>query len=199
METFTARDWLENFRMGQDTFMYLCSLSPTLQRADTIMRSAISVERRIAITLWCLATPAEYRTIAHLFGMARSTVCKIVHETCQSIVTVLKSQYIKFPQGEHLKKVVDGFQTKWGAPQCVGAIDGSHIPITGPRECHTDYFNRKGYYSIILQGLVDHNYIFLDVYIGWPGSVHDARVFSHSSLYTKLCWTITAIKHYHNF
>ena len=39
--------------------------------------------------------------------------------------------------------------------------------------------------AIILQGLVDHRYCFLDVYIGWPGSVHDARVFAHSSLYSK--------------
>ena len=26
---------------------------------------------------------------------------------------------------------------------------------------------------------MDHNYIFRDIYIGWPGSVHDARVFVH--------------------
>ena len=29
---------------------------------------------------------------------------------------------------------------------------------------------------MLIQGLVDANYRFLDVYIGWPGSVHDARV-----------------------
>ena len=32
---------------------------------------------------------------------------------------------------------------------------------------------------------MDHNYIFRDIYIGWSGSVHDARVFAHSSLYKK--------------
>ena len=32
---------------------------------------------------------------------------------------------------------------------------------------------------------MEHNYIFHDIYIGWPGSVHDAHVFAHSSLYKK--------------
>ena len=150
------------------------------------MRKPLSVEQRVAIILWCLATPAEYRTIAHLFGVARSTVCETVRETCQAIVTVLKGKCIRFPSCDHLDAIVDGFKTRWGIPQCVGAVDGSHIPICGPKENHTDYYNRKGYYSIVLQGLVDYRYCFLDVFVGWPGSMHDAHVFAHSSLYLKL-------------
>ena len=48
---------------------------------NTRFRSAVPVER-VAIILWCLATPAEYRTIAHLFGAGHSTVCEIVHCYC---------------------------------------------------------------------------------------------------------------------
>ena len=32
---------------------------------------------------------------------------------------------------------------------------------------------------------MDHSYLFRDVYIEWPGSVHDACAFGHSSLYKK--------------
>jgi len=39
---------------------------------------------------------------------------------------------------------------------------------------------------MLIQGLVDANYHFLDICVGWPGSVHDARVFVHSSLYKKI-------------
>ena len=67
--------------MQQSTFSYLCEkLRPAIIRQNTHLRKAISVEQRVAITLWCLATPCEYRTVAHLFGVARSTVCTIVHE-----------------------------------------------------------------------------------------------------------------------
>ena len=71
-------------------------------------------------------------------------------------------------------------------PQCVGAVDGCHIPISSPAMNRTDYYNRKGWYSMILQGVVDHSYRFIDINVGWPGSVHDAHVFAHSSIYKNI-------------
>mgnify|MGYP002260034437 CR=1 FL=1 len=52
-----------------------------------------------------------------------------------------------------------------------------------PREHCEDYHNRKGYHSIIVQGVVDPKYCFNDVFIGWPGRVHYARVLANSRLY----------------
>ena len=173
--------------MRRHTFNYLCDkLRSSISRQDTRFRRAITVEQRVAITIWCLATPCEYRTVAHLFGVARSTVCEVVQETCRAIVHNLLSLYINFPSGEGLKKVVDGFEEKWGFPQCVGAVDGSHIPISAPELNHTDYYNRKGWYSMIVQAIVDHDYLFRDICVGWAGSVHDARVFANSLIYKKI-------------
>ena len=72
-----------------------------------------------------------------------------------------------------------------GVPQCAGAVDGTHIPIMSPHDFPADYFNRKGWHSIHMQGMVDHLYRFTDVYIGWPGRVHDARVLGNSTVYQK--------------
>ena len=36
-----------------------------------------------------------------------------------------------------------------------------------------------------MQGLVDHMGRFMVVCIGWPGKVHDARVFANSEFYRK--------------
>ena len=47
----------ENFRMRRQTFNYICDkLPPSICRQNTRFRSAIDVERRVAITLWCLAS-----------------------------------------------------------------------------------------------------------------------------------------------
>ena len=96
-----------------------------------------------------------------------------------------KPKYIQFPVGNNLTATVQGFLDQWGIPQCAGSIDGSHIPVKPPAMNHTCYYNRKGWYSIVLQAIVDHNYLFTDVYVGWPGSVHDARVLANSSVYEK--------------
>ena len=61
--------------MCRETFLYLCEqLRGDIEFEYTNMRNSIFFEKRIAVTLWCLATTVKYRTIAHLFGIFRSSV-----------------------------------------------------------------------------------------------------------------------------
>ena len=183
-KTFSRSDRLDNFRMSQATFDILCDeLRTSIQKVDTDMRKAVPVKQRVGITLWYLATNSDYRTIGHLFGVSKATVCCVIKEVCESIVSVLLPRYISVPSGDGLRAVVDGFTNSLGFPQCAGVVDGTHIPIVSPVDYPADYFNRKGFHSIIMQGMVDNLGRFTDVCIGWPGRVHDARVFVNSSLY----------------
>ena len=74
----------------------------------------------------------EYQTISHLFSVGISTTCNIVHEVCKAILDSLLHKYIKTPVGSEAMDIVRGFGKKWGFPQCLGAVDGSHIPILLP-------------------------------------------------------------------
>ena len=182
---WSDREWKQNFRVSRATFNFLCRELKCFLERQHVVREPLSTEQRIAICLWRLGTNVDYRTISHLFGVGVSTVCVVLHDFCCAVVTHMAAKYIKVPTGPQLRKITDGFYTKWGFPQCIGAIDGSHIPIIAPKENPLDYYNRKGYHSVLLQALVDHEYRFLDVYVGWPGSVHDARVLANSGLYRK--------------
>ena len=161
----------------------LCSyLHPHLVKKVTRFRSPVSVEQRIAVTIWRLATNIELRTISVLFGLGQSTVGRIVYETCEAITTYLLKKFVRIPQGQRLQENIEGFEHRRGFPQAVGAIDGTHIPIICPEESGADYYNRKSFYLIIMQAIVDYQGLFMDVHIGWPGKVHDTRVFVNSAL-----------------
>eukprot|EP00102_Acyrthosiphon_pisum_P027240 XP_016664450.1 PREDICTED: uncharacterized protein LOC107885341 [Acyrthosiphon pisum] len=62
-------------------------------------------------------------------------------------------------------------------------IDGTHIPIMAPADGRLDYVNRKGWTSIILQAVVDHEYQIRDICCKHPGSCHDAFVLKDSNLF----------------
>jgi hypothetical protein len=104
-------------------------------------------------------------------------------ECVMVICYAFKKKFIHRPSDNECRRIAQEFEEKWGFPQACGAIDGTHIPIIAPHEHRNDYHNRKGFYSIVCQAWVDHNYLFLDLVVGWPGRVHDARVLATSDIY----------------
>ena len=183
-ELFTDAQWYENFRVTKKTFNLIVSaVARDIKRKTTILREPISVEKRVAITMYFLSSTAEYRTIANLFGVSKAFVCLCIKDVCAAILKRLQSKYITIPKRNELENIISKYKRKWGFPACFGAIDGTHIPISAPYLAHSDYINRKGYHSIVMQAVVDCNYLFRDIVVGWPGSVHDARVLSNSKIF----------------
>src|SRR5208282_1914278 len=111
-------------------------------------------------------------------------ICKYLYPTYLRLPTPVEARI----NMEKWKQQTGGF------PGIYGAIDGSHIATKKPLLHGQNYFNRKSYYSINIQGstpesektlieaLVDYKKRFLDLEIGWPGSVGDSRLFQNSSL-----------------
>lgn len=69
-----------------------------------------------------------------------------------------------------------------GFPQCYGAIDGCHIAVSVPKSEATDYYNFKGWHSVILFAAVDHRYRFTYINVGVPGRSNDSTIFENSKL-----------------
>lgn len=176
--------WKENFRVSRDTFDYICRLvGPVMTRQDTTMRRAIPIEKRVSASLWRLATGECYRSCGLMMGLSKPTVIKCCHEFVRELCR-LQGDFIKFPTTrQDIAKKIEGFSTKSKIPNVMAAIDGTHIKIKAPQRNHEDYFNRKHYYSYVMQGVVDSSGLYLSVSTGYPGSMHDARVLRLSELF----------------
>ena len=103
--------------------------------------------------------------------MEESTFSYALRDVVNILITKFLSEKIVFPSTElEINEITNGFRRIGRIPNVIGAIDGSHIPIKAPHLFPVDYFNRKGFYSIVLQALVDHKKKFLDICVGWSGS-----------------------------
>ncbi|XP_075538681.1 uncharacterized protein LOC142573058 [Dermacentor variabilis] len=171
------------FRVSPATFRYIVeSCRSDLQRVDTVMTEAISVEKRVAVALYRLCSTAEDRTISELFSLGRSTVNKIYKEFCAAVLRNLEEAWIKMPAPADIEDHMREFFAMTEFPQGVGALDGCHFPVSPPKEHASDYHNYKGWYSMILLAVVDHRYRFCYTNVGSPGRCHDAFVYGRSAL-----------------
>lgn len=150
---------------------------------------------RLGLFLYRMATKMGVREIAELFSVSKSTVCRITREIGVLICEKLSDKYIKFPHSSCFDEISSEWFAKTGFPHVIGAIDGSHVNFANaPHEQGYVYFDRKKNYSLNVQAVVNFRGIFMDVDIGWPGSVHDARVFQLSRFYEKMSKTVTELK-----
>nr|XP_047129485.1 uncharacterized protein LOC101237154 [Hydra vulgaris] len=139
----------EHFRVNRNTFNFLVNeLHPHLGKTTTTMREPISVVKRVAVALHYLASCEEYRNVrvvSSLFGIGKSTANLIVHEFINAVNDILLPKYVKFPLSvEYLNKHSRDFKDILDFPQCVGAVDGCHIPISAPKDQAISYYNYKG-------------------------------------------------------
>ena len=126
-------------------------------------------------------------SVSDRFDLSRSTTHSIFVQLCSAIHLKTSRRIIRWPsEDDDFRAVELGFRNRNGIPCVIGAIDGCHIPIKAPTHCPENYYNRKSFYSVLLQGICDFNMKFTDCYVGWPESVHDSQVLQRSDLYTRI-------------
>ena len=170
--------------MNKETFTYICEeIREFVEKLSTNLRKALTVKMRVAIAFDFYSGSCDYRATSNLFGIGQLTVCNILHAVSEAIDENLLPKLIYLPNEAEVQTFIREFEEISGFPQAVGAIDGCHIRIKAPLKDAEDYINTKDYHSIVLHGLVDNNYIFCDVFVGWPGKSHDPRIFEIPPLY----------------
>lgn len=85
-------------------------------------------------------------------------------------IVQLRAKYIAWPNQLEALRISNSFYAKSGIPDVIGCIDGCHIPIAKPSANSDSYINRKGFYSMVLQGVCDDKRRFIDVSCGMTRS-----------------------------
>ena len=172
-ENFASRkvveeEWRENFRMSRETFQILCAeLHPYIFKNDTRFRNAVPVDKKIVVTFYYLSEEGRMRKVANTFGIGKSTVSVIIRRVTKAISVHLAPKYIQIPSTEkEVEEMVGQFYEWHSFPQCLGAVDGTHIATKRPSVTFSsDFVKRKGHFTLNCQAAADYSYRFFDAVI----------------------------------
>ncbi|KAH6772794.1 nuclease [Perilla frutescens var. frutescens] len=177
------------FRLSKKTFEYICSLV----REDLISRPPsgliniegrlLSVEKQVAIALRRLASGESQVSVGASFGVGQSTVSQVTWRFIEAMEERAR-HHLKWPDSSQMERVISGFESSSGLPNCCGAIDATHIVMTLPAvQTSDDWCDQENNYSMFVQGIVDSEMRFLDIVTGWPGGMPISRLLKCSGFY----------------
>ena len=126
-----------------------------------------------------------FRLVADRFGISEDIVWNCVFEVALLLPLILtENARYKMAWTSWNRSLWKRFRQLHDFSGVIGAIDDSHIPIDALIESPENYINRKGFHSVILQGIYNYKLKFIDIFTGICGSVHNARVWCLSDIRT---------------
>ena len=149
-------------RMNTASFEHLLQLvTPYLDKKMTRMRLPLTVAENLAYTLRYLATGESYSSLRF---QSKSAISLFIPIVCSAKYKALKSTYLPFPKTEdEWLKISDDIYKYWQFPNSIGAVDGKHIAVFCPPDSGSLFYNYKSFFSVVLIGVVKHDYQFLYV------------------------------------
>ncbi|KYN02346.1 Putative nuclease HARBI1 [Cyphomyrmex costatus] len=149
---YTDIEFKMHFRMKRSTFQFLLELlKPQLcKQSKEFGRHPISPEKQLLIAIWTMVTSNSYRCVSDRFDVGKATAWRSVQRVVNALYANV-TKFIRWPTREKAEKTIETIQRNQTFPGVIGAIDGTHIKITAPKDHHDSYINRKGFHSIQLQ------------------------------------------------
>lgn len=146
----------------------------------------LSVEKQVAIALRRLASGESQVSVGVAFGVGQSTVSQVTWRFIEALEERAK-HHLKWPDSNRMEEIKSKFEESFGLLNCCGAIDATHIIMTLPAvQTSDDWCDQENNYSMLVQGIVDHEMRFIDIVTGWPGGMNVSRLLKFSGFF-KLC------------
>ncbi|XP_066583783.1 putative nuclease HARBI1 [Prorops nasuta] len=183
-ETLNEDQFKARFRLTKIQFSEVLSQIENEIVQTNLNKNEIAPNIQLLVALRFYATGCFLQVVADFCGMCTKTAQQIVHRLSLAIAKQLFQKYVRIPRREEdlIKIMSQNFQVS-GMIRVVGALDCVHVKIQsyGGEDAEL-WRNRKGFFSINVQCLVNSDLEIMDCVVRWPGSTHDSTIFSHSRL-----------------
>jgi hypothetical protein len=137
-----------------------------------------SCREALGIFLWICGAPQSVRQAKDRFERSLGTVHNLFYKVLKCLVA-LSADIINPRDADfttmHLRLENTRFYPEF--KRCIGAIDGTHIPMVVAEDMFQQHLCRKSKTTQNVMAACDFDMYFTFVLARWPGSVHDMRVF----------------------
>ena len=99
----------------------------------------------------------------------------VLDDVCPMAIDFLKPSDPTFRRV--LTKIKDDNRYQPYFKDCIGAIDGTHIPVVVSQSKQIPYIGRKGTPTQNVMVVCDFNMCLTFAWAGWEGTTHDTRIF----------------------
>ena len=199
----TDREFKFHFRVTRDCFWQLVSLleeHPSFKRkgSDTRGKPQKPAAHQLLILLKYFGSDGNAGSSVSLgtfFGIGSGTVDDCKERALEGLLSLEDRTYI-WPNGDERRAIANRIKENHLFPNCVGIIDGTLLPLaTRPLLHGENYLSRKKFYAIVMLIVCDDQCRITYYHVGWPGSVHDNRVWRTCNLF-KNCDKFFSSKEY---
>ncbi|XP_043717551.1 putative nuclease HARBI1 [Telopea speciosissima] len=140
----------------------------------------VQVEEQVVIFLHTIAHNVKNRVMALRYGHSGETISRyfniVLHAILKLYPVLLKPPSTTTPQriSKDRRRFYPYFK------DCIGAIDGLHIPAWVTVDKHRRFRDRKGDISQNILAACNFDMKFTYILSGWEGSASDARILDHA-------------------
>jgi DDE superfamily endonuclease len=204
-DSMDEKEFRFHFRMNRETFWELLALvdnhsafGHTTKTSDSRGPLPHPASHQLLVLLkyyGCDGNQASSLSLSHFFGVSAGSIDGYKANALAALLS-LEDRTIIWPDAEERRLISRRIKENYLFPNCIGLIDGTLLPLSQRPLLHGEnYLSRKRFYAVVMLVVCDDLGRILYYHCGWPGSVHDNRVWRNCKL-NKRCEDFFSAKQY---